>query len=89
MRVVTVAEENHGQIGIASTYENAVHFLVNTDWLSELTEVYRDGFDDTCPIVEDLGTEWLAELLGWSMEKFNEYFDGCFYLESEEVYEVA
>ena len=39
MRVITVEEENHGMIGIAKSYADAVHMLVNQDWLSELTEV--------------------------------------------------
>ena len=48
MRVVTVTEDNHGQIGIASNYQNAIHFLVNENWLDELTEVYDSGFQDYC-----------------------------------------
>ena len=40
MRVVTIEEDNHGQIGIAMTYADAVHFLVNEGWLHESTEVY-------------------------------------------------
>ena len=31
MRVVTIEEDNHGMIGIAKTYADAVHFLVNND----------------------------------------------------------
>ena len=88
MRVVTVAEDNHGQIGIAMTYADAVHFLVNENWLSELTEVYY-GDEVYKTVVEDLGEDWLAVMLDWSMEQFCEYFEGYFYLDSVEVYEVA
>ena len=88
MRVVTVAEDNHGQIGIAMTYADAVHFLVNENWLSELTEVYY-GDEVYKTVVEDLGEDWLAVMLDWSMEQFCEYFEGYFYLDSIEVYEVA
>ena len=88
MRVVTIEEDNHGQIGIAKTYADAVHFLVNDGWLSALTEIYcgDEGFKT---MIEDLGEDWLAVILDWSMEKFCEYFEGCFYLNSVEVYEVA
>jgi hypothetical protein len=89
MRVITVEEENHGMIGIAKSYADAVHMLVNQDWLSELTEVYKEGFDDIVTVAEDLGEDWFQKMLHWSMDEFAEYFNGCFYLNSEEVYEVA
>lgn len=89
MRVIVIEEENHGMIGIAKSYADAVHMLVNQDWLSELTEVYKEGFDDTVTVAEDLGEDWFQKMLHWSMDEFAEYFDGCFYLNSEEVYEVA
>ena len=90
MRVITIQEENHGYIGIAKTYADAVHFLVKNDWLSELTEVYKEGdFEEVTTIAEDLGEDWFQKMLHWSMDEFAEYFDGCFYLNSEEVYEVA
>lgn len=89
MRVITIQEENHGYIGIAKTYADAVHMLVNQDWLSELTEVYKEGFEDTVTVIEDLGENWFQVILHWTMQEFGLYFDGCFYLDSEEVYEVA
>ena len=88
MRVVTIEEDNHGQIGIAKTYEDAVHFLINDGWLSALTEIYC-GDEVYKTVIEDLGENWLAVMLDWSMEKFCEYFEGCFYLSNVEVYEVA
>lgn len=88
MRVITIEEENHGQIGIAKTYTDAVHFLVENHWLDELTEIYV-GDENYKTVIEDLGENWLAVMLDWSMEKFGEYFDGCFYLNSVEVFEVA
>ena len=88
MRVITIEEDNHGQIGIAKTYADAVHFLVNDSWLSALTEIYC-GDEVYKTVLEDLGEDWLAVMLDWSMEKFCEYFAGLFYLDSVEVYEVA
>ena len=88
MRVITIEEDSHGMIGIAKTYADAVHFLVNDSWLSALTEIYC-GDEIFKTVIEDLGEDWLAVILDWSMEKFCEYFEGYFYLNSVEVYEVA
>lgn len=88
MKVVTIEEDNHGQIGIASNYQNAIHFLVNENWLDELTEVYDSGFQDTKLLLDLLGEEWLTTILNWTLEKFNEFFDCCFYLNEVTVYEV-
>ena len=88
MKIVTIEEDNHGQIGIASNYQNAIHFLVNEHWLDELTEVYDSGFQDTKLLLDLLGEEWLTTILNWTLEKFNEFFDGCFYLNEVTVYEV-
>ena len=88
MRVVTIEEDNHGMIGIAKTYADAIYFLVNNGWLSASTEIYCDD-EIFKPVIEDLGEDWFAVMLDWSMEKFCEYFEGYFYLDSIEVYEVA
>lgn len=88
MKVVTIEEANHGQIGIASNYKNAIYFLVNKKWLNELTEVYDSDFQDTTLLLDLLGEEWLITILNWTLEKFNEFFDGCFYLNEVSVYEV-
>ena len=88
MLVVTIEEDNHGLIGIAITYADAVHMLVNEHWLGELTELY-DGDGNYKTVIEDLGEEWFTKMLEWSMEEFNEYFEGCFFLNSQHVYEVV
>ena len=89
MRVVTIEEDNHGLIGSAMTYADAVHFLVNNDQLDALTEIYCEDDEVYKTVIEDLGEDWLAVILNWSMEKFCEYFEECFYLDSVEVYEVV
>ena len=88
MRAVTIEEDNHGQIGIAMTYADAVHFLVNDGWLNELTEVYYgDGVYKT--VIEGLGENWFEVMLGWSIEKFCDYFGDYFYLNEVSVYEAV
>jgi hypothetical protein len=89
MQVVTIEEDNHGQIGIAMTYADAVHLLVNQNWLDENFEVWVDNEDYlTQTIKEKLGDEWFTVILEWTLEQFNEFFEGYFYLTIEEVYEV-
>ena len=88
MKVVTINEDNHGTIGIASNYKNAIYSLVNKKWLNELTEVYDSDFQDTTLLLDLLGEEWLITILNWTLEKFNEFFDCCFYLNEVSVYEV-
>ena len=88
MRVVTIEEDNHGQIGIAKTYADAVNFLVDDGSLNALTEIYC-GDEVYKTVIDDLGEDWLAVMLDWSMEKFCEYFSGLFYLDSVKVYEVV
>lgn len=88
MKVIIIEEDNHGQIGIAKTYADAIHFLIEGNWLSELTEVIKSNRAETT-VIEDLGEEWFTKILGWSIEQFCDYFKGCFYLYGESVYEVV
>ena len=39
-------------------------------------------------IIEDLGVSWVDIILGWDWYKFNEYFEGLFYLNVEQVYKA-
>ena len=84
--VVTIQEDNHGLIGIAKDYPSAIDFLVNENWLDENFEIYDDGFCHCKSIKDDLDKNWKEKILSWDTEKFNEYFEGCFYLVIEEVY---
>ena len=86
--VITIQEDNHGLIGIAETFSDAVDFLIKEDWLNEKCEMYYSEDRDTKTIIEDLGVSWVDIILGWDWYKFNEYFDGLFYLNVEEVYKA-
>lgn len=86
--VITIQEDNHGLIGIAETFSDAVNFLIKEDWLNEKCEMYYSEYGDNKTIIEDLGASWLDIILSWDCYKFNEYFDGLFYLNVEEVYKT-
>ena len=84
--VYLIEEDNHGNIGVAKDYESAIDFLIDTDWLDEGYEVYCGDYDKTKSIKKDLGENWQDVIKSWGEEKFNQYFEGCFYLNIEELY---
>lgn len=84
--VILIEEDNHGIIGVAKDYPSAIDFLVNEGWLDESFEVWADDYGNTKPITEDLGSTWKKQLPHWELEYFNNYFEGSFYLNIEEVY---
>ena len=85
-KVVLIFEDNHGLIGVANNYYNAVKFLIERAWLDEDTTIY-EGIR-TKEITEVIGNEWKSFLLNFGdMKKFNEIFEGVFYLAFEDVYD--
>lgn len=85
--VVLIAEDNHGLIGVAETYADAIDFLIKQDWLNENFELY-EGDGNYKTIKEDLGETWAMQILYWEVEYFNDYFEGCLYLNIEEIYKA-
>lgn len=88
-RVVVIHEDNHGMIGLAVSYSNAVKFLIENNWLDGKTEIIQE--DDTITTVEkDLGEDWQKIIIEkWnSIARFNEYFEGLFHIHKEEVFEA-
>ena len=89
MKVYTISEENHGQIGIAVSYKAALLWLVASDWVGRYSDIW-------CP---DENERWggynmtLDDLYGenWK-EKFLQLSDDLlenmgFYIREEEVIE--
>lgn len=85
-KVIVIYEDNHGMIGLAETYEDAIKFLINCKWLTENFEIEEDG--DIFTIKELLGNNWELTLLLFDINRFNEYFDGSFYLGKMDVYKA-
>lgn len=84
MQVVTIKEESHGFIAIACDYKSAVRYLIDHNCLP--CDVYKD--EKWVGISETLGDNWADKLLSWDIDDFNSYFDGCFYLNEDEVYGI-
>ena len=86
-KVILIEEENHGLIGVADTYADAIDFLVAKQWIyGDMENYLGDGVYKT--VEEDLGEEWLQVILHWDIRTFGAYFEGCFYLDEYEVYKA-
>ena len=80
MKVTLIGEDNHGQIGVAINYYNAVKWLINNHWITASDEVFIDNKWKT--VVEAFGDNWSDLMLNeWDINTFNDYWDGCFYLD--------
>ena len=85
--VILIIEENHGIIGIAKSFNSAIDFLYDNNWMTPETELYNP-FDDTAE------SDWVCfekynltkeDLKKCGLEIFNDLFDSVFYLDEWEV----
>ena len=86
--VVLIAEDNHGQIGVAKDYPSAIDFLIGQHWLDNEYQVWVDNeISLNFTIAEHLGEDWQIIIRDeWDTEEFNNFFDDSFYLTIEDVY---
>ena len=82
MKAIVISEENHGFIGLATDYLWAIDFLIKEDWLDGDTDIYYDHWF----LLKEIFPNWQEEIKSWNIKKFNDFFDGYFYLEPMEVY---
>lgn len=90
MKVITINEDNHGQIGIALNYYNAVKWLIENNWLDDTVELWYkfSGNDDGdwISIKVVYGENYANDILNnWDINTFNEAFEGTFLLQSVDV----
>lgn len=83
---VVIYEDNHGMVGLAVDYESAIDFLLLNKWLSPTMELLLED-NSIATVEEDLGENWLQLIRSWTMKAFNNYFDGCLYLDIERIYD--
>lgn len=74
-KVVGIIEECHGIIGVASTFEKAKQFLLESGWANEWFDYYKPGADSSVPIKDVFGENWQKEFM--KLEEGD--FDGQFY----------
>lgn len=87
--VITIEEENHGLIGIAETYADAIDYLIKAKQLDENYEVWSGDYGNTKPIKKALGKTWAKQIFCWTLDYFNNYFDGCFYLNEYKLHRAS
>lgn len=86
--VVLINEESHGLIGIAKDYESALLYLFNDPWIDDRTEVCvgdDEHLHNWAKVSEVLGEDWRDKIMGWDIPNFNDFWEGSFYLSTEEV----
>ena len=80
MKVILISEDNHGQIGVANNYYNAVKWLIDNHWITAGDGVYINHEWKT--VVEVFGDNWADLMLNeWNIYIFNDYWEDCFYLD--------
>ena len=84
MDVIMVHEDNHGILGVAINYTSAIDMLVENKWLDTfLTEMYVGNYE--YKTLDKLGIT-IEDIKKWGIDKFNEKFDGLFYLDVDKIY---
>ena len=86
MKVVRIEEDNHGLLGIALNYYNAVKWLIGNGWIDDNTEVWHDGAQSWEKLKDVQGEDWADAMLEhWDIDDFNDFWEGSFLLESMDV----
>lgn len=79
MKIYMIHTDNDGIIGVADSYKSAVQFLINEDGLTEDFEIW-DREEDNCRPLYTLGIK-PEEIKTWDISKFNDFFEGDYYIE--------
>lgn len=87
MKVILVNEDNHGTIAVTTDYAAALRFLINGNWIHDNAEVWDERLNYWVKLKDQLGEDWFDDMCRWTINEFNDYWDGSYYLEEVEVYE--
>lgn len=89
MKVVLINEDNHGLLGVALNYYNAVKWLIGNGWIDDNTEICTGDDDHSYQwdkVKNVLGEDWADKMTDeWDIDNFNDYWEGSFLLQSEDV----
>lgn len=91
MKVIRIAEENHGHIGIAVSMKAAFQYLVETGWITPKTEFYINNlWVELGKIMWDAGLAVTRNnMVLWCMQNADnwELWEGMFYFFVDDVIE--
>ena len=81
-KVILINEDNHGLIGVANNYYNAVKWLTENGWLNSFDYIWVED-DRWETIINTFGENWKDLMLNeWDINKFNKVFQENLLLES-------
>lgn len=84
IKIIVIDEECHGIIGYAMNKRAAKQYLIDTDWISEHSELWNEEKQEWESLAELYGENWLETFLNFTEEQME---DMGYYLHEEEVYE--
>lgn len=85
--VVLIYEDNHGLIGVANNYRNAIDFLINGHWIDDFVEAWDEKTDTWHRLVELEGEDWADRMRDkWDIDDFNDFWEDSFTLVLTEVF---
>jgi hypothetical protein len=92
MKVITIFEENHGFIGIATTQKAAWRFILEENWFSAYDDVWDRSTLEFIPVCHVIGKDYKDitddELIEWLLENVDEKYATCFEFGCKEIWEV-
>lgn len=93
MKIIIITEENHGDIGVATSMKAAFQFLIESDWLTTAFDLYDEAtgaWYTLGDVFESKGIESTKQnILAWAMEYADDWrmWDGAFYFHEDTIYE--
>lgn len=83
MKIYIVHGDIQGTIGVADSYESAVQFLIEAEWITEKHKIW-DYDEEKENSLHDLGVN-LEEIKTWGIDKFNDFFYGDFCIQAADL----
>ena len=86
MTVILINEDNHGLIGVANNYYNAVTWLINNGWIDNNTEAWNDTSNRWEKLIDLQGENWADRMRDeWDINNFNYFWEESFSLNPMDV----
>ena len=84
-KIVCIFETDHGFLAAAENYDHAISWLIDNDWLNEVSDYLDDEACEERTLEDGFGDNWIFVLSNLNIEKFNEMFPNGIRLEESEV----
>ena len=88
MKIVVIDGASFMDYLYAKDYASAVDCLISRGCITANFEFEPLFSGKAKTLGEVLGEDWATIIMGWDIKKFNDYFEGCFYLQEVDVWEA-